>query len=249
MKTKYLYLAGIIIWVAIPQYTNAQKKESELQTSKKDSILADGCERCYAMMQRMKEMRENKKIQEVFTFTGKITDWHYNEDFIYDGFYLLQKEQDTILVRFDKTLGEKIRSIENDVTVRATIIKDSSGNTRFLNLVNIQGKGETVYCNGTYNHIYMSTDSEDFRKGKGRIKEFRYGKDGETITGFILDNNVALLIDSKMLRQIPESVEISKTIEYTGIATKHKKGQIKAKDYIVIHCQTITIDGKQYLVL
>lgn len=250
MNAKYIILTGIILVITLS--TQAQVPESlyEPYSYSSDSVSLEIRERMWATMQRFKDRRNNRKIQEVFTFTGKITDWHYNEDFIYDGFYL-QAQDTTYLVRFEKALGERILTIGNDVILRATIIKeDSSENIRFLNLVNVKGKGETLYSNGAYNLIFFSSNSDDFRKGEGKIVEFLYSKeDKDKMLGFVLDDNTTLILDDFSMKQLSEIIAIGEIIEYTGIASKTKEGEVKAKEINVIRCQTITIDGRQFLVI
>jgi hypothetical protein len=250
MNAKYVILTGIILAITLSAHAQVPESLYEPYSYSSDSVSLEIRERMRATMQKFRDRQNNRKISEVFTFSGKITDWHYNEDFIYDGFYL-QTQDTTYLVRFEKAMGERILNIGNDVILRATIIKeDSSGNIKFLNLVNIQGKGDILYSNGAYNYHFLSSKSEYFRKGQGKIVEFLYYRDDkEKSRGFILDDNTTLVLDDFAMKQLSEMITIGKTIEYTGIISKTKEGEVKAKESNVIHCQTITIDKRQFLVI
>ena len=250
MNAKHIILTSIIIMMTLSAQAQVQESLYEPYFHSSDSIPTEVLERHREMIRKFRYRRDNRKISEVFTFTGKITDRHYDEDFIYDGFYL-QTQDTTYLVRFEKALGERILTIGDDVVLRANIIlEDTSDNIRFLNLINIKGKGETVHSNGAYNYHFHSTKPKDFRKGEGKIVECLYYRDDkENARGFILDDNTTLVLDTFAMKQLSEMTAIGKTIEYTGIISKTKEGEVKAKESNTIYCQTITIDGRQFLVL
>ena len=243
MKAKFIILIGIVLFMAMPKNVKAQQ-ETEYQTERIDTT--EAFSKARSAMKKHKEWLENRKIEEVFPFTGKIIQWHVNVEFIYDGFYLLT-EDDIYLVRFERTLGAKIRSIGDDVSLNASIVKHS-GDIKVLNLVNIKGKGDIVHSNGAYNYLFHSSNPDDFRSGKSKIKEYVYS-DKNNIIGYVLENNVVLRMQDFATKQLSDMIQIGATVEYTGIETKIKEGEVAAENYKAIHCQTITVNGKQYLVI
>ena len=244
MKAKFLILVGVVLWAIMPMNAEAQEQKTEYRTEGLDTT--EAFIRARSKMKTHREWLENRKIEEVFSFSGKIIQWHSNEDLIYDGFYLLT-EDDTCLVRFEKTLGSRIRSIGHDVSLRGNIVKCSE-DIKVINLVNIKGEGDIIYSNGSYNGFFFRSNPVDFQKGEGKIKEFVYSKK-QNIVGYILENDVILHVSTYATEQLSDSIQIGTTIEYTGIERKIKDGEVAVGNYKNIHCQSITINGKQYLVM
>lgn len=253
MKAKYLILAAIAFLIIMPLNIDAQEKSRKPRKQERDSIIAKMHASSIEMLKVYKayeEYLDSLKPQEVFTFTGKITEFVYDNDFILEGFYL-QTQDSTYLVHFESTMGKRIQSIGTDVILRAVrVVNHPLHEKTYLDLVNITGNGKTIYANGAYRYHSHSMNPDDFRMGKGKIEQIKYNKKDEYKISIILDDNVLLQVSRYQFEKLSPMIIIGKTIEYTGIAKKEKvkKGEVMANKNYIIYCHTITIDGKQYSV-
>ena len=211
MRAKFLILMGIVLCMAIPTNIQAQEKK-----------------------------QEQKTLKEIASFKGTIEKWNYNLNHIYNGFDL--KVGDEIYhVEFPTTLGTKIRSIGNEVSVH--VIKEAG---HWVSLVSIQGKGEIIYAKNAENVTSLPLPDE-FKSDKGKIMDPIINEWGKVI-GFMVGNNTALMIPSQAAEQLSKMLEYNAIVDYTGMVKKPKKGEVLRKGFVIIHCHTITINGTQYLV-
>lgn len=179
---------------------------------------------------------------EVKAYSGVVTRWTFNDDFIYDGFYL-HNGQTTYYVKLSRYLGKQVRDLDDTITVNG-VLKTSSKRME-IRMVNIQGKGQTVYdvkpAAGT------TSSGEQFENGKAKITELYKNKKGE-VYGFCLDNNTFLKVPSSLTRRLPQLEQTGIKIEYTGTVRPLKEGEAAVNNYKIVRCQTVSLEGTQYLV-
>ena len=77
------------------------------------------------MTQKRKSVKKSEIIEELYSFSGKIVEWRYNDNFICNGF-LLQSEKETRLIKFNPTLGAAIKSLDENVEVIGTLAKSKN---------------------------------------------------------------------------------------------------------------------------
>lgn len=184
-----------------------------------------------------------KQPEQISTFSGSITEWTYNDDFVYDGLYL--KTGETVLfVKFPSHLGQQIRSLGSNISVNG-VLKYAPEGIRELKIVSISGKGQTVYDQKPAPRNVPQ--QEVFITGNAKVYQMQRNKKGET-SGYILDNGVVLRIPPHVVYQLSQMVQVGSAIGYTGIEKELKDGQVQAKDYKIVRCQTISVNGTQYMV-
>lgn len=179
---------------------------------------------------------------EVKAFSGTVTEWSFNDDFIYRGFYL-RSGQTAYYVSLPKYLGKAVRALGSELTVHGVVKETKTGPV--IRMVSVQGGGKTVY---DLKPAASTTPSgEQFETGKAKITELYKNKKGE-VYAFRLDNDTFLKIPSSLTRRLPQLERVGSEIEYTGVIRPLKEGEEAVDHYKVVRCQTISLNGTQYLV-
>lgn len=179
---------------------------------------------------------------EVKAFSGTITEWTFNDDFIYNGFHL-NDGKTSYYVKLSKHLGKSVRSLGNEITVNGTL-KTSSKRPE-IRMVSIRKNEKTIY--DVKPAATTPSSGEQFENGKAKIAELYKNRKGE-VYGFRLENNTFLKIPSNLTRRLPQLNRTGVDIEYTGIVRPLKEGEVSVNNYKIVRCQTISLDGTQYLV-
>ena len=112
-------------------------------------------------------------------------------------------------------------------------------------MTSMSGNGQVVYDQKPtpdYNYI-----QEPFINGSGRVAQIQINKRGDVV-GYILDNNTILRIPPHIARQLSQIVQIGSVIGYSGIEKSLKAGHVRAFNYKIIRCQSISVNGTQYIV-
>ena len=183
------------------------------------------------------------QIKETTTINGAIDEWVYNDDFEYDGLYL-RVENSKILVKFPPHLAQQARALGNRISVNGVLGYNREG-IQELKMISMSGNGQVVYDQKpTPDYNYTQ---EPFINGSGRVAQIQINKRGDVV-GYIIDNNIVLRIPPHIARQLSQLVQVGSVIEYSGIEKALKKGHVRAFNYKIIRCQTILINGTQYVV-
>ena len=227
MKAKFLIIISIALCMAMPISIQAQEKKSDASSSNGTIVFPPA--------------KNEKILTKVSAFTGTIVKWHSNVDYIYNAFDLKVGDE-VYYVGFPTTLGSKIRSIGDNVTVNGTIKKEANK----IHLVSIKGKGEMIYAKNTDDATPIVLPDE-FKSGKGKMTGQMINEWGKPI-GIMVDDNIFLKMPLQAAEQLGIMLEYNAIVEYTGMVKNLKKGEVADKSNIVIHCHTITINGTQYLV-
>lgn len=182
------------------------------------------------------------QLQQVTTISGTVVEWMYNDDFEYDGLSL-NDGGTTVFVKFPPHLAQQARNLGNHLTVNGVFRYNPEG-VQELKMVSMSGNGQTVYDQKS---PYKTFIEEPVVNGKGRINQVQITKNGDD-KGYILDNGVVLRIPPRMARQLTQMIQTGAVIGYTGIEKVLKPGHVRASENVMVHGQTISIDGVQYLI-
>jgi len=199
----------------------------------------------YAQKTTHKNKVEKKLLQKVDIITGKVNSWIYNDNYIYNGFYL-QTDNNLFLVKFPTYMGsqlmEKIKT-GNTVSINGVIRKNEvSGNE--IKLVSYTDFGNRIYDNRPKRADANLDDG--FSWGSGKIREFHVDKFGKS-KGLILENNTTLRLSRSSAREFMKLAKIGDEISFTGKLQTLKNGEVSELKHSFIYCQTLTLNGTQYL--
>ena len=189
------------------------------------------------------EQKKAKASALSVVISGTITEWTHNDDFLYVGFYL-QSNDGSYYVKFPPHMAKDVYSCEKNVTVQGTL-KYSPEGVREINMNSIEGNGLVV------NHIPPTRPTKvpfaDIVSGKGTAVQLQQNKKGD-LAGYVLDNNILLRVPPHIARRLTQLIQEKTVLEYTGVVKTLKEGEMSKGDYTIIHCQTITVNGTQYLI-
>lgn len=185
----------------------------------------------------------NSQLNQVATYSGSVTEWTYNDDFVYDGLYLKTGET-TLFVKFPPHLGQQIRSLENNISVNGVLRYTPEGRQE-LKMTSVSANGKTIYDQKPAPRTVPQQES--FITGNAKVKQMQINKRGEAC-GYILDNGVVLRIPPHIALQLSQMVQVGSMIGYTGIEKELKDGQEQAQNYKIVRSQTISVNGTKYMV-
>lgn len=186
---------------------------------------------------------EKGQLKQVATYSGIVTEWALNDDFVYDGLYLKTGET-TLFVKFPPHLGQQIRSLGNNISVNGVLRYTPEGRQE-LKMVSVTANGQTIYDQKPAPRAVPQQES--FITGNAKMKQIQINKRGEAC-GYILDNGVVLRIPPHIALQLSQMVQVGSTIGYTGIEKELKDGHVQAQNYKIVRSQTISVNGTQYIV-
>ena len=188
---------------------------------------------------------KQEELKQVSTITGQITDWVSNDDYVYDGFYI-QTAGEKLLVKFPAHIGAGLTSAlkkGSSVTVNGVSAISPTG-AKEVRMVSIVTGGKTFY--DTPPAAPTTAPSPEFVTASGKIAQAQKNKRGDA-SGFILDNKTILRVPPHVAAQLSQTAVAGATVSYTGVKKSANNNEAKAENYTIIHCQTITINGTQYL--
>ena len=230
MRTKLLVLlAGIGLFIIMPSTSVAQPGREKHHSP-------------HALPHQQHSQHPHSKkanLDEVATVKGKITEWTYNDFLVYEGF-ILESEGKEYTVRFPRNLATQLMELKENITVVGFLRYNPEGKL-FMDLVSAESNGKKVDY-GTPNQLQSNAS------GKAKVKRLYYNKKGY-MAGYILDNNVVLLlISNNAAKQLNELIDVGTELEYTGKDAALKHGEATVDNLIPVIGQTITLEGKQYLI-
>ena len=174
--------------------------------------------------------------------SGTITEWTHNDDFLYDGFYL-QSGGESYFIKFPPHMAKAVFDCGNTVAVEGTL-KYSPEGVREIRMSSVRGNG-LIVMHIPPKHSTMAPLAE-IVSGTGTVLQLQLNKKGD-VSGYFLDGGVILRVPPHIARQLTHLVQEKTVLEYTGIVKTLKEGEMSKGDYKIIRCQTITINGTQYL--
>jgi len=185
-------------------------------------------------------------LQPVATFQGTVTRLSANDDYIYDGFYL-QTAQDSMLVKFPGHLGAQIASLVkagSTVTVNGTLEYPHFGGKE-VRMVSLIIEGQTVY--DTPPAAAATRPADNFVNGNGKIVGTQMDREGR-MNGLLLDNSTILRIPPGIAGQLTGLAKDGSLVGYSGMQKTPQTGEVSAGNVKIVHCNTISINGQQFLV-
>ncbi len=187
-------------------------------------------------------------FEQVTVYNGKIGELSYNDDYVYDGFYLQVNDQN-LFVKFPPHLGSQIVPVlkkGSNVTVNGVIHYPRHGGQE-IKMVSMVVNGTTIYDTPPMKPRGRGFRNEEFVSGSGKITQLQVSKSG-SLRGFVLDNKTILRVPPHNAYQLGQLVSVGATVSYTGGVKSKHEGEVAHDNYTIVHCNTITIDGTQYLV-
>ena len=187
-----------------------------------------------------------KEVLSQTIVSGYVTDWlvSVKENKI-DGFYL-QTNNDKLMVMFPSHMGSELRQeirTGNTITVNGFETKDSLGVTK-INMVSVTIEGKTI--NITSPFIEGTMPAPELINGFAKIRELQKNVDGK-VTGYILDNKTILRLAPNISNELIRMLVVGATVSYSGTKSDSGSGEDAWASYTIIRCQTIIMNGKEYL--
>lgn len=187
----------------------------------------------------------DQQLQKVATYQGKVVKMSANDDYLYDGFYLLTNG-DSLLVKFPPHLGSQITGAVKTgsaVSVNGVLHIAPMGEKEIRMLSLTSGKNII-----TDTALPAATPPlETYITGNGKITKLQTDREGR-IKGFIVDDKTILHIRPHVATQLGTIAQTGAGIAYTGTKKANKQGEVSTADYTIVHCNTITVNGQQYVV-
>ncbi len=189
-------------------------------------------------------MPSQQPLQTVSTFKGTVAKLATNDDYVYDGFYMLSNG-DSLLVKFPPHLGAQITSVAKaGTTVSLTGVMNTAPRgekeVRMLTLT----AGGTTLADTTARTAQPPADT--YVSGNGTVTALQTNREG-TVNGVVVDGKTILRIPPHIANQLT-ALKANGTVAYTGMKKPVTSGEISAANYAIVHCKTITVNGTQYLV-
>lgn len=186
------------------------------------------------------------QLQQVSQFKGNIVKMNTNDDYVYDGCYIVNTG-DSLLVKFPPHLGAQIVPlVQNGASVTISGIIDSPPfGVKEIRMVSLTANGKTVY--DTPPATPPVPGNETFVNGGGKITAIQRDPAGNA-NGCLLDNNIILRMPPFAMNQLSNAVQNGATVSYTGTKKQAQPGEVTSGNYTIVHCSTITVNGQQYLV-
>jgi len=197
---------------------------------------------CDAQRKFEKEKIENLGLQEVKPFIGKVLAWEDNENYFNNGFYL-QTGTEKLLVQFPTHLGSQLTSaitLGNTITVNGV----KTNEPKKIQFVSTQINGKVIY--NTPPIVQDRTIEKEFLVGSGKISELQTNKNGN-VRSYVVDEKTILHISRNVASNLGKLAVIGAKIGYSGIKRNQQEGEVATANFTIIDCQTITINGKEYL--
>ncbi|MDJ1506622.1 hypothetical protein [Xanthocytophaga agilis] len=185
-----------------------------------------------------------RELQSMIAQEGTLTEWITNEDYLYEGFYL-QTSQEKIPVKFPPHLGSQITSqlkVGNKIRVNG-LSEISPAGIKEFRMMDVSVNGHTIYDTPPQ---MAAPVVEKFTTGKENIVSVQKNREGDMV-GLVLSHKMILRIPPHLLRQLAASVQPGGVVEFTGLINNRQVGEAVADAYMVVHCQTITLNGTSYI--
>lgn len=262
MKTKYLILAAISLlftcakaqsYESIKLYEGTDSAVSifvhsdDVWVYTKDSLIIMRKDlwdsNNIGETKKSRKKSKSSSLQEIKSYSGKITQWEHNTYYKVNGFYL-ETENETLLVRFNPNLAAKIKKLDEQVKVKGTISKHSTTKKKIIRMVEVQDIKDTVHSNPTIAVYKKISIDGNLISGSAKITQIK-GKRKNIFT-CTLDNHVRLNFCFFRETIALQELQTGMSIEYTGYEIPLQEGEIIDGENKVIFCKSLTINGNLY---
>ena len=192
---------------------------------------------------RERQTTQPNQSRQLTTVVGTVAEWTYNDDFEFDGL-LLNTGRENVIVKFRPHLAQQIKTLGNNLTVRG-IFHTNRGGVEELRAESMSGNGQTVVAQSPNRNNARVRDP--LVNGEGKVSQMQLCA-RNNIIGYILDNGIVLRLSIHSTQRLSQMVKVGTVIEYSGVEFTLRPGHVRAYDYKIVRCQTISIDGTQYMV-
>ena len=185
-------------------------------------------------------------LRPVTTIQGKVVKLKANNDFAFDGIYLLSGS-DSLLVKFPAHMGSQIMPVAktgSQISVSGALETSPSG-MKEIKLVSLTAGDKTL--TETSPGTSPVAVQETSLTGNGKVSALQTDREGR-VTGIFTDNKTLLRFPPHIGSQLGTLAAKGSAISYTGSQKTKAQGEVQLEDYKIIRCSTITVNGQQYLV-
>lgn len=185
-------------------------------------------------------------LQTVSTYQGKVIRLVTNDDYVYEGFYILSNN-DSLLVKFPPHLGTQVvAAVRQGATVSVNGVYNVApfGGGEIM-MISINANGKTIVDADP--PTPETAPTETYVSGSGNISQLQTNREGEMI-GLLVNGKTILRIPPHVARELGNLLQNNATISYTGMKKANNNGEASSGSYAVVHCKTITVNGQQYVI-
>lgn len=184
-------------------------------------------------------------LQQVETYQGAVLKLATNDEYVYDGFYMLH-DGDSLLVKFPPHLGTQITGmVKTGASVSVSgVMNTSPWGKKEVRIMTAAVGGKTVSDTAA---PMATPPAETYVSGSGKITALQTNREG-LVSGLVVDGKTILHIPPHVATQLSAVVQTNAAVAYTGMKKAAGNGEVSATGYTIVHCRTITLNGKQYLI-
>jgi len=182
----------------------------------------------------------------ITTVEGKIVKLQGNDDFVFDGFYMLSNS-DTVLVKFPAHIGAQLFPIaKQNAQINVSGVFENAGfGPKQMRMISVTSAGKTL--TDTPPAASTSPVQQTQTTGSGKITSLQTDREGR-VNGVFIDSKTLLKLPPHVALQLGTSLGKGESIAYTGNLKSKEQGEVVLQDFKVVHGSTITVKGQQYLV-
>ncbi len=185
-------------------------------------------------------------LEPVKEYTGKVVRLIANDEYVYDGFYLLSGS-DSLPVHFAPLLGSQVTTVLKTgatATVSGTAHPRPLGGQE-IRMMSATSNGRTI--RDTAAALPPAPVNENFTSGNGKITALQSDPEGH-LKGLVVDSKTILRFAPGTAAQLATLAQNGAPITFTGMLKPALTGEATAGNYAVVRCKTVTLNGQQYLI-
>jgi hypothetical protein len=112
-------------------------------------------------------------------------------------------------------------------------------------MVSLNVNGQTIF--DTPPTAPPAPPADSFVSGRGRVSGTQTDREGR-MNGLLLDNKTILRIPPHIAYQLVDIAKNGSQVEYSGMQKMPQPGEVAVDNFKIVACNTISINGQQYLV-
>ena len=186
-------------------------------------------------------------VQSLSDFSGTLTGYQASpDDQVYDSFGF-KTSTGTDTVRFPRHLGQALMAAAKPgsaVTITGFRDTDPRGRAT-LHLVSLAAGGQTL--RNTPPTPPATPPTEEIVTVRSTIQRLTQDPAGHP-TAVILADGTVLRLPPAATGQLADKLKVGATVAATGALRTARPGEVAAKPVRIVHAQTLTLNGAQYLV-
>ncbi len=185
-------------------------------------------------------------LRSLSSVQGKVVKLTANDDFTFNGFYLLVGN-DSLVVKFPAHMGSQIMPVAKTGSLVSVsgVMENPPFANKELRMVTLTSGDKTI--TETFPGTPPVAVQETGVSGDGKIKSLQTNQEG-LVTGIFVDSKTVLRLPPHAGSQLGTSIGKGAAISYTGSQKSKVQGEVQLEDYRIIRCNTLTLNGQQYLV-